>query len=333
MDPSGLGSPLAFSLFIAFVLAMLALDLGVLQKRHAGPPTPREAGLWSALWVGLSLLFALGVAVSHGATPAVEFLTGYAIEKALSVDNIFVFVVIFSALRIPAEHQHRVLFWGVLSALVLRGAMIFGGLALLERFHGLVYVFGAFLAYTGYRLYKDRNAGPSSAPPPMLAWLRRVLPSTDTLDGGRFLTRVDGAWRATPLLLALVLVELTDVVFALDSVPAIFAVTRDPFIVFTSNILAILGLRSLFFFLASAVERFPHLKTGLAAVLVFVGAKLALVDLVHVPPLASLAVVSGLLGGSIWASVRAGRPAPEASRVDERRLRGSVPSTPASPAA
>lgn len=333
MDPSGLGSPLAFSLFIAFVLAMLALDLGVLQRRHAGPPSPREAGLWSALWVGLSLLFAVGLAATQGATPAIEFLTGYAIEKALSVDNIFVFVVIFSALRIPAEHQHRVLFWGVLSALVLRGVMIFGGLALLERFHALIYVFGAFLAYTGYRLFKDRNVGASEAPPAMLGWLRRVIPSTDTLDGGRFLTRVGGAWRATPLLLALVLVELTDVVFALDSVPAIFAVTRDPFLVFTSNILAILGLRSLFFFLASAVARFPHLKTGLAAVLVFVGAKLTLVDVVHVPPLASLAVVSGLLGASIWASVRAARPAPEVSRVEERRLRGSVPSTPASPAA
>ena len=243
-----------------------------------------------------------------------QYLTGYLIEKSLSIDNIFVFVIIFSSLSIPALYQHRVLFWGILSALVLRAVMIFAGAAALERFHWLIYVFGAFLIFTGVKLFlvwkKGDDADPSESWFMRLA--RKVIPTTEKLDGDRFFTRVNGRWLGTPLLMALLLVEVTDVIFALDSIPAIFAITRDPFIVFTSNIFAILGLRSLFFLLAGMVERFSYLKVGLSAVLVFVGAKMALIDFVKLPPPVSLAIIAALLGGSLlasWLKTRGAKPA------------------------
>jgi tellurite resistance protein TerC len=219
-----------------------------------------------------------------------------------------VFVAIFTALGIPALYQHRVLFWGILSALVLRAGMIFAGAAMLERFHWLIYVFGGFLVFTGVKLYVHRNAHRNLEEGWMTRIARRMVPSTPRLDGERFFTREDGRRLATPLFMALVLVEVTDVLFAVDSIPAVFAITVDPFIVFTSNIFAILGLRSLYFALAGLMDRFRHLKIGLAAVLVFVGAKMTLVDAVKIPPLASLAVVLALLAASILPTLLAGKP-------------------------
>ena len=313
--------------FNAFVLCMLALDLGVFH-RNAHVVSLREAGAWSAVWVALALAFNAGIYVVWGAQPALEFLTGYLIEKSLSVDNIFIFVVIFGAMRIPALYQHRVLFWGILSALVLRAAMIFAGVALLERFHWLIYVFGLFLLATGVKLYLDFRKGKEEHPEEsrFLAFVRRTVPTTSTLDGPHFFTKEAGRWLATPLFMALVLVEVTDVIFALDSIPAIFAVTRDPFIVFTSNIFAILGLRSLFFLLAGMVDKFHYLKVGLAGILAFVGLKMSLVDVVHINPFVSLAVIAAMLIAAIVASLSYSRrhpkteAAPEAALREERRL-------------
>ncbi len=327
MELTSIGSPALWGGFVFFVLAMLALDLGVFhRKSHA--VGFKEAAAWSAVWVALALVFAGGVWWRFGAVPGMEFLTGYLIEKTLSVDNIFVFVIIFSSLSIPALYQHRVLFWGILSALVLRAVMIFAGAAALERFHWLIYVFGAFLIFTGLKLFWMWKKGQESNPGEsfLMRLARRTIPSTDTLDGDRFFTRQGTRWLATPLFMALLLVELTDVVFALDSIPAIFAVTRDPFIVFTSNIFAILGLRSLFFLLAGMVEKFHYLKVGLSAVLIFVGVKMALVDIFKIPPVLSLAVIALLLVGSVVASlVRARRiEARDAARAQPPRVLGEA---------
>ena len=283
---------------------MLAIDLGVFHKKsHA--VTFREAAGWSIAWIALAMTFAAGVYHFRGADTATDFVTGYLIEKSLSVDNLFVFVVLFAALSIPPALQHRVLFWGILSALVLRAAMILGGGALLDRFHWLIYVFGGFLILTGAKLFYTWKKGEPDAAEEgfLLRLVRRLLPTSRTLDGERFTTRVDGKWMATPLLLALVLIEITDVVFALDSIPAVFAVTRDPFIVFTSNVFAILGLRSLYFMLAGLVDRFVYLKVGLSFVLLFVGAKMLLVEVVKLPSAVSLAIIALGLGGSIGASL------------------------------
>jgi tellurite resistance protein TerC len=296
-----IGSPVLWGGFVAFVLAMLALDLGVFH-REAREVRFREALGWSAVWVALALLFNGFVAWRFGSQAGIEFLTGYLIEKSLSVDNIFVFLVIFSGLGIPLQYQHRVLFWGILSALVLRAVMIFAGAALLARFHWLIYVFGAFLVFTGVKLYRSRGREEHPEESAAMRLVRRWLPSTPRLHGERFFAREGGRWRATPLCMALIMVEITDVIFAVDSIPAIFAVTIDPFIVFTSNIFAILGLRSLFFLVAALVPKFTYLKVGLAAVLVFVGAKMALVDFVKIPALVSLATVAALLGGAMVAS-------------------------------
>ncbi|CAM4308280.1 TerC family protein [Corallococcus sp. ZKHCc1 1396] len=296
--------------FIAFVIAMLALDLGVFhRKAHA--VSFKEAGAWSAVWVSLALTFNAVLWWRFGSVPGMEFLTGYLIEKSLSVDNIFVFVVIFSALKIPALYQHRVLFWGILSALVLRAVMIFAGVAMLERFHWLIYVFGAFLILTGIKLFVQRNAEEHPEDGWLMRTARRVIPSTPNFHGQHFFAVENGRRLATPLLMALLLVEASDVLFALDSIPAIFAVTRDPFIVFTSNIFAILGLRSLFFLMAGAMEKFTYLKVGLSGVLIFVGAKMALVDVVHLSPAVSLGVIALVLGASIVASLVKARHTPD----------------------
>ncbi len=302
MVSQSIGSPLLWLGFLVFVVAMLAIDLGVFHRK-AHVVSTREALTWSGVWIALALIFNVGVWQLFGAQRGVEFLTGYVIEKSLSIDNIFVFVVIFGALGIPALYQHRVLFWGILSALVLRAGMIFGGTALLSRFHWLIYVFGAFLVFTGLKLFLQRGAAEDTSGGWALRQARRLIPSTDKLDDDRFISVENGRRLATPLLMALLLVEVTDVLFAVDSIPAIFAVTSDPFIVFTSNIFALLGLRSLFFLLAGAVDKFRYLKVGLSAVLVFVGTKMALVDLYKVPPASSLVIIAALLGGSIAASL------------------------------
>ncbi|MFB1482209.1 TerC family protein [Corallococcus sp. RDP092CA] len=307
-----IGSPLMWGGFIAFVFAMLALDLGVFHRK-AHTVSFKEAGAWSAVWVSLALTFNGLLWWRYGAGPGMEFLTGYLIEKSLSVDNIFVFVVIFSTMKVPALYQHRVLFWGILSALVLRAAMIFAGVAMLERFHWLIYVFGVFLILTGLKLFIQRNQEEHPEDGWLMRTARRVIPSTPHFNGQHFLTVENGRRLATPLLMALMLVEASDVLFALDSIPAIFAVTRDPFIVFTSNIFAILGLRSLFFLMAGAMEKFTYLKVGLSGVLVFVGAKMALVDVVHLSPAISLGVIALVLGASIVASlVKAKHTPPQA---------------------
>ncbi|MBL9077881.1 MAG: TerC family protein [Planctomycetes bacterium] len=294
---------LLWTLFLLFIGLMLALDLGVFHRK-AHVPSFREALTWTSVWATLAALFGGWIAWQFGATPCVEFFTGYLIELSLSADNVFVFVVIFGALHIPRDLQHRVLFWGVLTALVLRGVMIVGGAALIERWHWILYVFGAFLVFTGAKMLRQPAHGVSPEDSRLLSFARRHLKVTG-LHGSRFWVRVDGKLRATPLLLALLMVEVSDVVFAVDSIPAIFAVTRDPFLVFTANVFAILGLRSLFFVLAGLVDKFRYLKVGLAVVLLFVGTKLLLLDTVKIPALLSLGVVIGVLATAIVASLRA----------------------------
>ena len=293
---------LEWAAFLGFVLFMLALDLGVFNRKdHV--VGPKEALGWSVLWVSLALAFGGWVWFRHGGDVGLQYLTGYVIEKSLSVDNIFVFVVIFGALGIPPIYQHRVLFWGILSALLMRGAMIAAGAALLSRFHWIIYVFGGFLILTGVKLLLARGAADHPENSAVFRFLRKVIPASPTLDGNHFFTKVDGKWLATPLFFALALIEVTDVIFAVDSIPAIFAVTSDPYIVFTSNVFAILGLRSLYFLLASFVEKFTYLKPSLAFVLMFVGAKMALVDVFKVHAAVSLAVVCGILLVGIVASI------------------------------
>jgi tellurite resistance protein TerC len=298
----GVGSPWLWGGFLALVLGLLGLDLGVFHRKDR-VITAREALSWTVVWITLALAFDAFVWWRFGDEKAVEFLTGYLIEKSLSVDNLFVFLLVFATFKIPPALQHRVLFWGILTALVLRAGMILGGAALLERFEWLVYVFGAFLVFTGIRLFAHQEG--EHHPEQTLAYraLRRVVPSTPRLEGHRFFARQGGRWVATPLFLALALIEISDVVFALDSIPAIFGVTLDPFIVFTSNVFAILGLRSLYFAVAQLLGRFEYLKVGLAAVLVFIGAKMIAARWVHVSSWASLAVVAALLGGAMVFSV------------------------------
>ncbi len=295
-----MGSPAAWVGFLGLVLALLAIDLGVFHRRPHEVRF-REALAWSGVWVGVALAFNAFVWWRFGPGSGTEFLTGYLIEKSLSVDNVFVFVAIFSTLRIPPALQHRVLFWGVLSAIVMRFAMILAGSAALHRFEWLIYVFGGILVVSGLKLLvtKEHHGPPGFA----LRLVRRLVPSTDRLDGARFWTRENGRRVATPLLTALLLIEVADAVFAIDSVPAVLAVTDDEYIAFTSNVLAILGLRSLYFVLAGAVEKFRYLKVGLSGVLVFVGVKMALSSIVKIPPLVSLAVVALLLGTAILVSM------------------------------
>ncbi|HKB75973.1 MAG TPA: TerC/Alx family metal homeostasis membrane protein, partial [Myxococcales bacterium] len=266
-----MGSPLSWIGFLAFVAVLLAVDLGVFHRRPHEVRI-REALTWSAVWIGLALLFNALVWWRSGAQAGTEFLTAYLVEKSLSVDNVFVFVAIFGALAIPPALQHRVLFWGVLSALGMRMAMIVGGAAALQRFHWLVYVFGGILVLSGIKLLVLR--GDDGPPGGAMRLVRRLVPATDRFDGARFLTRENGRLLATPLLTALIVIELADAVFAVDSVPAVLAVTDDTFIAFTSNALALLGLRSLFFVLAGALQKFRYLKIGLSGVLIFVGAKM-----------------------------------------------------------
>jgi tellurite resistance protein TerC len=294
--------------FNLFVLAMLAVDLG-LFNRKAHVIRLREAGIWSAVVIATALLFNVGVYRQMGSVAGLEFLTGYLIEFALSVDNLFVFVLIFSYFNVPAQHQHRVLFWGILGALVMRAAMIGAGALLLARFDWIIYLFGAFLLVTGIRmaLHDEIHIEPDANP--VLKLVRRFVTVTPTYHGQRFFVREPhprtGVLRrvATPLFIVLILLETTDVIFAVDSIPAIFGVTRDPFIVYTSNVFAILGLRSLYFVLAGVIRQFHYLQVGLSIVLIWVGAKMLLDEVLHVPIAVSLAVVAIVLVGSVVASL------------------------------
>jgi tellurite resistance protein TerC len=312
-----IGSPTLWFGFLAFVFAMLAIDLGIFHRKSHVVGL-REAAGWSAVWIALALVFNAVLWWQFGAQRGLEFLTGYLVEKSLSVDNIFVFVLVFSALGIPPLYQHRVLFWGILSALVMRAVMIFAGAALLAKFHWLIYVFGAFLVLTGIKMFAQRSQEQHPEDGFALRLARRLIPSTPDFDGERFFTVQQGKRLATPLFMALVLVEVTDVIFAVDSIPAIFAITTDPFIVFTSNIFAIMGLRSLFFLLAGVIDKFRYLKVGLAAVLVFVGAKMTAIDFVKVAPVVSLAVIGLILGTSIAASLIVSRREAARAGSDDR---------------
>lgn len=302
MGVDSIGSPALWGGFTLFVLAMLALDLGVFHRK-AHEVSVREALAWTAVWISLALLFNVGVYIGFGPTHALEFLTGYVIEKALSVDNIFVFIVVFSAFAVPARLQHRVLFWGILGALVMRAIFIVLGAALLQKFHWVIYLFGAFLVFTGIKLLLQRGKEVHPERNPLFRAFRRFVPSVGHYRGDHFTVVEDGKRYATPLLLVLVAIESTDIVFALDSIPAIFAVTRDPFIVYTSNIFAILGLRALFFALAGMMGKFHYLTVGLSLVLVFVGVKMLVSGAYKIPILVSLGVIVGLLVGSIAASL------------------------------
>jgi tellurite resistance protein TerC len=288
--------------FTGLILVLLALDLGVLHRKpHA--VKPREALLWSVVWIALSLLFNVVIYFWKGPEPALEFLTGYLIEKSLSVDNIFVFVLIFSYFRVPPELQHRVLFWGILGALILRAVLILTGAWLLSNFHWVEYIFGAFLVFTAVKMAKQGEPEIHPEGNRLVRLFRRLFPVTREFDGPRFFVRKDGVLSATPLFIVLLLVETTDVVFAFDSIPAIFGVTKDPFIVFTSNIFAILGLRALYFLLASVIGMFAYLGLGLAFVLGFIGLKMLLSSWIHVSTPVSLAVVFGILTLSVVASL------------------------------
>jgi len=288
--------------FIAFVLTMLSLDLGVFHRTpHA--VSAREAAIWTAVWVALALVFAGGLYYFYGHKPALTFLTGYVVEESLSVDNIFVIVLIFEYFRVPAMCQHRVLFYGILGALVMRGLFIGLGAVLIARFHWILYIFGAMLVVTGVRMAIKRDDEFKGDENPVVKFVRRFVPISHDFHGKHFFTIENGKRLATPLLLVLVLVEVTDLVFAIDSIPAIFGVTRDPFIVFTSNIFAVLGLRSLYFLLAAVVTRFYLLKYALAAILTFVGVKMLGEHWFELGIAWSLGIILGLLAIAIAASL------------------------------
>lgn len=297
-----IGSPLLWLGFSVLVLGLLALDLGVFHRRDR-EPRMSESLFWTVFWIALALVFNFGVYSWFGQARALEFLTGYLIEKSLSVDNIFVFLVLLTYFQVPAKLQHRVLFWGILGALVMRALFIWAGAALLARFHWVIYVFGAFLVWTGWKLLRERNETFDPERSRMMQCIRRLVPATSYYEGHHFIVKQGGRWMATPLLVVLLAIEATDLVFAVDSIPAIFAITRDPFIVYTSNIFAILGLRALYFVLAGAIGRLRYLRTGLAVVLAFVGVKMLLADLYKLPVAVSLGVIAVVLGVTVVASL------------------------------
>jgi tellurite resistance protein TerC len=263
----------------------------------------REAGIWSAVWITLALLFNGLIFQGEGAQKGMEWFTGYVLEKSLSVDNLFVFVLVFQSFQVDLRHQHRVLFWGVLGALVMRAAMILAGTALLNRFEWMMYVFGGFLIYTGLKMLLVKEAEADPTQNPMVRAFRRLVPYDETGGHERFWVVREGRRLATPMLLVLLTIEVTDLVFAVDSIPAVLAVSRDPFVVYTSNIFAIMGLRSLYFLLAKMIDRFHRLKTGLAVVLAFVGVKMCIAEWIKIPVQYSLLVIAAVLSGSVIASL------------------------------
>lgn len=292
---------------LAVIVAMLAVDLFAHRTAHV--VSVQEAAVWSTIWVTLGFAFGGIVWWAYGAQAGGEYFAGYLIEKSLAVDNVFVFALIFTYFAVPRAYQHRVLFYGVLGALVFRAIFIAGGAVLIENFAWILYLFGAFLVYTGWKMFAHRNSEMDPSKNPVLRFVRRRVPSTDEYHGQKFWVRQSGRWVATPLFAVLVLVETTDVVFAVDSIPAIFAVTQEPFLVFTSNAFAILGLRALYFLLADLIHRFVYLKAGLAAILVFVGIKMLLLDVWKVPIWLSLSAIALCITVSVVFSLRATRAA------------------------
>jgi tellurite resistance protein TerC len=297
-------TPVVFWLiFNAFVLIMLALDLGVFHRK-SHEVSVKEALIWTFVWIFLALVFNGILYFWRGQQQALEFFTGYLVEKALSVDNIFVFIMIFTYFQVPSQYQHKVLFWGIIGALIMRVIFIFAGVALLEKFHFTIYIFGALLIFTGIKMF---NHGSSKIEPdknPVLKFFKRFMPVTPTLHDDKFFTRIEGKRYATPLFLVLILVETTDLIFAVDSIPAILAITQDQFIVYTSNVFAILGLRSLYFALSGIVHRFWLLSYALAVVLIFVGIKMTLIDFYKIPIEWSLLFIASIITASIFLSLR-----------------------------
>jgi tellurite resistance protein TerC len=290
-------------IFNAFVLVMLALDLGVFHRK-SHDVNIKEALTWTFVWVFLALVFNAIIYYWRGRQQALEFFTGYLVEKALSVDNIFVFIMIFTYFQIPTKYQHKVLFWGIIGALIMRVIFIFAGVALLEKFHFTIYLFGALLIFTGYKMFNHSNSKIDPEKNPVLRFFKRFMPVSPILHEDRFFVKIDGRRFATPLFLVLILIETTDLIFAVDSIPAILAITQDHFIVYTSNVFAILGLRSLYFALAGVVHRFWLLSYGLAVVLIFVGIKMMLIDFYKIPIEWSLLFIVLIITCSILLSLK-----------------------------
>jgi TerC family integral membrane protein len=316
MMMNSVGNPVLWGSFAVVVVIMLAVDMLLQGRKGAQSMTMKSAALWSLLWVGLSLLFNFGfwwylngeLGREVADKQALAFLTGYLIEKALAVDNVFVWLMLFSYFSVPASLQRRVLVYGVLGAIVLRTGMIFAGSWLVAEFSWILYLFGAFLLFTGIKMAIAKEDDGAIGDKPLVRWLRGHLRMTDELSGEKFFIRRNGLLYATPLVLVLIMVELSDVIFAVDSIPAIFAVTTDPFIVLTSNLFAILGLRAMYFLLANVAERFSMLKYGLAVILIFIGAKMLLLDVIHIPVGISLGVVASILALTLiinaWVNAR-----------------------------
>ena len=316
---------LPWVIFLAFVSGMLALDLGVFH-RDAHAVTRKEALIWSVVWISLALVFNAGVYVFEGSQKGLEWTTGYLIEKSLSVDNVFVFLLIFATFAVPAAYQHRILFWGIVGALVMRAFLIAAAGVLLHSLHFVIYLFGAFLIFTGIRFLREKDDhAPDLEKNRLVQIARRLFPTTEGYEGQKFFVRRNGVLFATPLFLVLVLIESTDLVFAVDSIPAIYAVTDDPFIVFTSNIFAILGLRALYFVLAGYLAGMAYLKPALAAILVFVGAKMLLIDTYKIPALVSLGVILVILTVAITASIISARRNPGAIHAQPEAAPGAAP--------
>ena len=288
--------------FIAFVVLLLALDLGVFHRKSHEVKI-KEALIWSAVWISLALIFNYGIYIFMGKEKALEFLTGYLIEKSLSVDNLFVFIMLFTFFKVEPRYQHKVLFWGILGALIMRAIFIFAGVALISRFHWIIYIFGAFLVFTGIKMlfHKDEEVAPDKNP--LVRLFKKFFPVTDQMHGGNFFVKINSKTVATPLFIVLLVVEFTDLIFAVDSIPAILAISSDSFIIFTSNVFAILGLRALYFALAGITQYFHCLKYGLSAILVFVGVKMVIVGFYKIPIVYSLLTILGILIVSIVLSI------------------------------
>ena len=289
-------------LFAVVILGLLALDLGIFHRK-SHTVKMREALTWSGVWIALALIFNGFIYYTRGPVPAMEFLTGYLVEEALSVDNLFVFLMVFSFFRVPAEYQHKILFWGIIGALFMRAAFILAGITLIQQFHWVIYIFGAFLIITGIKMLTNDDDEINPERNPVLRLFRRFMPVTDNYDRDNFFVRKDGRLFATPLFVVLLMVETTDVIFAVDSIPAILGITTDPFIVYTSNVFAIMGLRSIYFALAGLMQIFHYLKYGLCAILVFVGTKMLISEIYKIPVVVALGTIIGVLLISILASV------------------------------
>jgi tellurite resistance protein TerC len=313
------GETILWIVFGVLIPTMLILDLGVFHRR-AHAVKVKEALIWSSVWISLALLFCLGIYLLTGPEKALNFITGYLVEESLSIDNLFVFLLIFTYFCVPASDQHRVLFWGILGAVFMRGIFIVAGLALLEHLHWIIYIFGAFLIYTAIRLAieKDKEVQPEKNP--VLKLFRRFVPLTKGYHRNKFIVKARGRRMATPLLLVLVVIETTDIVFAVDSVPAILAITRDPFIVYTSNIFAVMGLRALYFALAGVIQKFYYLNYGLAAILAFLGFKMLVTDFLEIPVAVSLGVVGGILViAALGSFLRPGKKPEDESYQEENK--------------